>query len=1342
MIEAKSPDVPVSEAPPSPQLLAQRDAWVRRLMDFSRRNRLIYYRELKRGTLQLSSDLSHDPVARLAAGETRTLADFFGDGLTTAENAKAKEIRSVAKSNEEERGLQTLFVALGFANWKASDDGSPANAPIFLMPVSIAANERTGQISLKRSGDLIINRVMLAKLEDEYNIKVNTSFFDEEEARDNIQGLYNRIATVELAAVPGFAPSPKCVLGNFDYQKMAMVEDLRSNEAMLAEHELVAAIAGDEQARAQIAASQRSIDARELDSIPPRDEPFVLGADGSQQVVLHSAIRHPTHRVIIGPPGTGKSQTISNMIAAFIARGKSVLFVAEKRAALEVVYKRLDQVGLGHLVLDLHGGDVKRKTIYERLLRSDEVARKTTVVDGAEEERRFEELRTALNSYDAALHRKQDPFKLSAFEVFSRLAALGDVEARTRWRGKAIEEFTEERAADARAQIVVLSAHPELAKRVPGVPWSTATFNVDGATAALTALGELQQSLAALRNEFSAISPPLASSPRSLVELRETIPNVEALSSAIAIFGGGLFALDLEDFDAALASARGNVFQRIFAYLNRPFREHLRQLHSLSGTRWPGAASAARSIHNLAALPAAWRGEALAGRFESFDAAKLLTAARTVIEKNRELSKTLLVELPGALEGLADELDKLDRNSRNASIVPGLRVAESQLRKHLDCDALVDEMFTAGVEAASWRRLFQKAWLSSVLDTIVGRETVLASFKASAHDDVVEHFRGLDQRRMELMARRICRSAAERYIWAMNEYPQQRATVRLELQKKIKHMPFRKLMLNAPNVLSAICPCFMASPLSVSQLLPAQELFDVVIFDEGSQVLPEDAVPAIIRGKHTVVAGDPRQLPPTTFFASSETDDEEEEENSLATSGIESILDLLTPFVEPRALTWHYRSNDERLIAFSNTHIYADRLLTLPGTGKDGAAVVHEYVPPQLVDGQESSAPAEATRVVELILQHAETHPEESLGVIAMGIRHARRIEEGLSNARASRPELDEFFSEDRDDRFFVKNLERVQGDERDAIILSIGYGPDRSGKMVYRFGPINQLGGERRLNVAITRARNRMTVVSSFRRNDLDPERLRSQGAKLIGAFIGYAETRGANLGREGSDTSIELNDFEQDIMDALTRHGLQMVPQYGVSQYRIDLAVKHPDEPGRFVLAIECDGAAYHSAPTARNRDRLRQQHLEALGWRFHRIWSTEWFYHRDEEITRAVARYEQSLNGDEEERNATRRDLATPSPPVGVGKRSRPRPAVRRRLPIDEYQVWDLHKLIAWIESDGLLRTDDELLDEIAKELDYSRKGHRIVQRLQLVIANYRRKNKVTPTGRSSTDHGRRV
>jgi very-short-patch-repair endonuclease len=479
-----------------------------------------------------------------------------------------------------------------------------------------------------------------------------------------------------------------------------------------------------------------------------------------------------------------------------------------------------------------------------------------------------------------------------------------------------------------------------------------------------------------------------------------------------------------------------------------------------------------------------------------------------------------------------------------------------------------------------------------------------------------------------------------------------------------------------------------------------------------------------------MIAGDPRQLPPTTFFAASERDNDDDEDEELDTAGIESILELLTPFVEPRPLTWHYRSHDERLIAFSNTHIYGDRLLTLPSTGKNGPAVLHEYAKPQLADGLETSAPAEVQRVVELILLHAQERPNESLGVIAMGIKHAKRIEEALAAARAVRPELDDFFSEDREGRFFVKNLERVQGDERDAIILSIGYGPDRSGKMVYRFGPINQVGGERRLNVAITRARDRMTVVSSFRHSDLDPDRLHSQGAKLMGAFIQYAESSGTNLGREGADTAVELNDFEQDIKDALSQRGLQIVPQYGVSSYRIDLVVKHPEHPGQYVLAIECDGAAYHSAPTARNRDRLRQQHLEGLGWRFHRIWSTEWFYDREAEIERAIARYEQCLKEVPAKQDAPRVEpQAPPRVPASVPNRALRKPRFTKRLPIDEYQVYDLFRLIEWIESDGLLRTDDELTDEIVNELGYSRRGHRIVERLQNVTASYRKNAKTS-------------
>ncbi|MGH7879714.1 MAG: AAA domain-containing protein, partial [Candidatus Binataceae bacterium] len=459
----------------------------------------------------------------------------------------------------------------------------------------------------------------------------------------------------------------------------------------------------------------------------------------------------------------------------------------------------------------------------------------------------------------------------------------------------------------------------------------------------------------------------------------------------------------------------------------------------------------------------------------------------------------------------------------------------------------------------------------------------------------------------------------------MNAHQDQEALIRREAAKKTKHLPFRKLLAQAPDVLTALRPCWFASPLSVSELMPAaRKYFDVVLFDEASQVLPEDAVPALLRASTAVVAGDQNQLPPTTFFDVS-GDDDEEAESASAVEGYESLLDQMIGLIrKPWSLDWHYRSLDESLIAFSNRHIYGDRLVTFPGAGGPPALshVVVPFIPEQ--DGQEESSGAEVSRVVELVLKHATERPDETLGVIAMGIKHARRVEAAVDLALISRPDLEAFFAEDKNERFFVKNLERVQGDERDAIILTIGYGKDRSGRLSHHFGPLNAKGGERRLNVAITRARRRMTVVSAFDHRDLDPSRTKSRGSELLRLYLEYAASGGKRFGDDGQ-LAFPENSFEADVQNALQAKGLDLIPQYGVSNYRIDFVAKHPKRPGRLVLAIECDGASYHSAYTARDRDRLRQQHLEALGWRFHRIWSTEWFMHRDQEIARAVAAYQ---------------------------------------------------------------------------------------------------------------------
>ncbi len=314
-----------------------------------------------------------------------------------------------------------------------------------------------------------------------------------------------------------------------------------------------------------------------------------------------------------------------------------------------------------------------------------------------------------------------------------------------------------------------------------------------------------------------------------------------------------------------------------------------------------------------------------------------------------------------------------------------------------------------------------------------------------------------------------------------------------------------------------------------------------------------------------------------------------------------------------------------------------------------------------------------------------------------------------------------------------MKNLERVQGDERDAIILSIGYGKNADGKMLYNFGPLNREGGERRLNVAITRARKRMTLVSSFDYGDMDPERTRSTGAKMLRGFLKFAQSGGTEL--DGADEQAPLNPFEVDILDKLRAAGLDVVPQYGCSGYRIDFAVRHPTKAGQFALAVEGDGATYHSSPTARDRDRLRQEHLEKLGWQFCRIWSTDWFKDHSREVDRVLAAYEKAVSEIDSGRvtppnAATDQGGQSEAPKLGtlaemseIQPQRGPRPWMRTygASSIDDYSHAELVALARWVESDRLLRTDAQLFDAIFDELPFNRRGAKIKAAIDKAIAS---------------------
>lgn len=568
-----------------------------------------------------------------------------------------------------------------------------------------------------------------------------------------------------------------------------------------------------------------------------------------------------------------------------------------------------------------------------------------------------------------------------------------------------------------------------------------------------------------------------------------------------------------------------------------------------------------------------------------------------------------------------------------------------------------------------------------------------------------------------------------------------------EVNKKTRHLPLRKLFAQIPTVLPRLKPCLMMSPLAVSTYLNAPEIrFDLVIFDEASQVRPFDAISAIYRGRQLIVAGDQKQLPPTSFFERGLSDDSDadEDENEAVLTDYESVLDVCCAKGLPRRrLRWHYRSRREALIAFSNHYIYDNELVTFPSADDtpENPAVRFEYLPnARWKSGKSGGFNAkEASRVADLVMRHFRTHPEWSLGVIAFNERQQRAILDELEKRRRADSSLEDYFSQDRADPFFVKNLETVQGDERDVIFLSVGYGPNETdGRVAMRFGPLNQQGGERRLNVAITRAKQAMTVISSLKSQDIDLSRTEAVGVKLLRGYLDFAERGTVALGAEITAVGERDYDspFEEQVASALRQRGLEVRSQVGCGGFRIDLALVDPNRPGRFVLGIECDGATYHSSATARDRDRLRQEVLENLGWTITRIWSTDWVKDPDAQIRRVEEAYRRQLDADSSENRASPSGQAAEPPRdeqptviIGNGY-SEPVGSTPYYANISEVPDSKIDAII--LASPKFGRADQaEVITLVARQLGFQRTGAKIKDRIDGRVSTLVRDDQITRT-----------
>ncbi|MGW1878472.1 DUF4011 domain-containing protein [Streptomyces sp. NPDC001975] len=528
---------------------------------------------------------------------------------------------------------------------------------------------------------------------------------------------------------------------------------------------------------------------------------------------------------------------------------------------------------------------------------------------------------------------------------------------------------------------------------------------------------------------------------------------------------------------------------------------------------------------------------------------------------------------------------------------------------------LVDRAVRRGVAPADFPAVVERAALRAWADLRLAGDPRLATPRSADRDDLVAGFRELDARLTDHARQRVVRACDSRRPRATATTPGV-ALLRREGEKKSRHKPVRELLETARETVQQIKPCFMMSPLTVSRFLPPDLVFDVVIFDEASQVLPQDAINCVYRGRALIVAGDQKQLPPTEFFASAGDDEEDEGEES--PDQFRSVLDLCkaSGLLESLSLRWHYRSRHEDLIAFSNREFYDESMTTFPGAHAEGEDVGVAYY--RAIKGvyrpgaAARNNPGEAEAVARRVIHHFSTRKGRSLGVVALSQSQAVAIQDAVDAARQTRPDLDECFSEDRLNGFFVKNLESVQGDERDVMILSVGYGPDAQGKFSKNFGPMNKADGWRRLNVAVTRARYRVEVVASF-----EPGEVGDTGSKSFRHFaryLRYAQSGPSVLSQEAVDPDAQPESpFEESVLAVLRNWGYDVQPQVGVAGYRIDLGVRHPNQPGLYALGVECDGAMYHSSKAARDRDRLREGVLRGLGWELHRIWGTDWYRDR---------------------------------------------------------------------------------------------------------------------------------
>ncbi|MBQ6568645.1 MAG: DUF3320 domain-containing protein [Clostridia bacterium] len=1326
------------------ETVTKKTQWERKLLDLGIRNSLINLRFTKNLVPVLSSSLDELENALSDGSDFSVLArpaDWKPGGDIDFENLhelgscadvissefKNKRLRSAftdgelkrsikelyrsAKTSMEENGANTLYLALGLLRWYETERSTkPRYAPIVLLPVDIVRKSaEQGYVIRLRDDEPQMNITLLEKLKQDFGISVgglDPLPLDE-------HGIDTRtVFTVLRKAVMAqnrWDVLESAYLGIFSFSQFVMWNDIRNRSDDLAKNKVVRSLMDG-----KLAWECEEMDIGE--HVPEENVFLPLPADASQLFAIESACKGQSF-VLHGPPGTGKSQTITALIANALAQGKTVLFVAEKMAALEVVWRRLKRIGLAPFCMELHSNKASKRSVLDQLRTATEVTKETTAEEFAAKSERLARLRSELDSYSSELHKKlgcgltlykiiniyeenkkapeippfdkgfapnMTPELLETQQVLvERLVAAAKAVGHPSGHPLAsigCTAYSQQLKADAAQGVIEYRGELEKMQEACSALVEILGKKMPGDYAKLAKIAEISGQLDIWKRipRAWAVQENINKYTRDIHEMAERYLNADALRSKLSqVWTDEFFAEDgvalsnelrntNEKWFLAKSIGVSGMAKRLSAYQRVPVDKDSLAIHFADLATYQAERAAADNLFKVYGMDL---GNLYNGDETDWQHIKALSdEARSSAQKLNEICGDDGLRLQCAsLRDYYAEIDNFNTEWRQFvpckdSFYKLLSIEESSssdwLAQQIEmCDAIKNN-FDSLKEWITWRSIVgeaENAGLAPVVKaycaglehenivsaykkcafgtlaayTITGSE-VLNEFSGAVFNEKIEQYKRMDAQIQELTQQEIyCRLASRIPNFAKEAAQSSEIGV---LQKAIRSggrgVSIRKLFEQIPALLPRLCPCMLMSPISAAQYLdPKREPFDIIVFDEASQLPTCKAVGALARGKDAIIVGDPNQMPPTTFFMSNTVD-----EDNIEIEDLESILDDCLAINMPSThLLWHYRSRHESLIAFSNSRFYENKLYTFPSVNERESKVSFVHIEGCFDRGKTRQNRAEAEAVIEEIKRrcHDEELCKQSVGVITFNVTQQNLIDDLLSEACRTDPKLDEW-AYGGQEPLFIKNLENVQGDERDVILFSVGYGADSQGKVSMNFGPLNRDGGWRRLNVAVSRARCEMIVFSTLYPDQIDLSRTCAKGVVALREFLDFA-ANGKLLADENSARQYKENTggIADSICAALKQKGYRADRAVGHSRYRVDIGVVDPKNEQRYILGIVLDGAGYGEAKTTRDREIAQTGVLEGLGWKLHRVWTMDWWDNAKKELEKIYAVLESIQN-----------------------------------------------------------------------------------------------------------------